>query len=420
MPTDTLRRVRLTNTVFFAQSLFSAAQIAIITLLSIVAVEISGRESLAGVPSTTLTLTQAATALPLGLLMGRLGRRVGLTLSYSVSILGAFVGVVAVTQGWFWLLLISSAMLGAGRAGGDQSRYAVGDMFAGGDRAKMIGRVVFAGTAGAIFGPLLVAPSGQVAALLGLPENAGPWGLGVILYAVAAGVILFLLVPDPLTLAVVEEDEDDSKKTSHAEAHRTPRQLLQTPSVQLAVLSMLISQLVMVALMVITPVHMGHHDYEQGAVSIVIMAHTLGMFGFSSFTGYLIARFGIHWTMLVGTIILVASAVISPLSVTMPVLIVGLFLLGLGWNFCYIAGSALLSEGLSTTERGSLQGLSDMMVALAAALGSFSSGPIFGLGDYVAVAGAGLVVLLLFLFAIRILRAQIDASLPQTASAMGD
>ena len=82
-------RVRLVNTIFVSQSLFSASEIAIFTLLSILAADLSGRDSFAGVPSTALTLSQSVLALPMGIFMGRLGRRIGLGIGYSASTIGA-------------------------------------------------------------------------------------------------------------------------------------------------------------------------------------------------------------------------------------------------------------------------------------------------------------------------------------------
>lgn len=396
--------VRLTNTMFVTQSLFTASQIAIFTLLSIVAAELSGSESNAGLPSTTLTLTQSLMALPLGILMGRFGRRFGLTLSYSSSALGAGLGILAITQGSFWLLLLSSALIGAGRAGGDQSRFAAGDLFPEGERARMIGRVVLAGTVGAIFGPLLVAPGSQFAALLGLNSDVGPWLIGLGFYSIAAVITLLLLRPEPMRIA--REIAGETKKKKHDEppaAARSVRELLRLPRVQLATLSMLISQAVMVTLMVITPLHMHHNEFESGAVSLVIMAHTLGMFGLSSVTGRLIDRFGTVKMMIAGAIVLIVSVIIAPLSATMPFLITGLFLLGLGWNFGYIAGSSMLADALQGAERARMQGAADMLVAGAAAIGSLSSGPLFSLGGYATVAVIGGAFTVLFLWLIRLL-----------------
>lgn len=393
-------RVRLTNTLFLTQSLFLAAQIAIFTLMSIVSVDLSGRELLAGVPVTTLTLSQALTALPIGVFMGRFGRRLGLTVSYGTSVFGALLGVLAIVQGLFWLLLLSAVLMGMGRAGAEQSRFAAGDMFTAGRRASMIGRVVFAGTVGAIMGPLLVGPGGQLAVMFGLPANTGPWLVGMGVYSLAMMIIVAALFPDPMRLAAADEPDPqatpfDESTTTHPAAARSLPQLFRLPIVQLAVASMLLSQAVMTVLMVITPLHMSHFDYTQSDIALVIMAHTLGMFGLSGLTGYLIDRFGAINTMILGAVTLVISAVIAPASAEFPFLIVGLFLLGLGWNFGFIAGSTLLSATLRGAERARMQGAGDMLVAAAAAVGSLSSGPLFSVSGYVGVAGAGILVTLL-------------------------
>jgi len=403
--------VRLTNTMFVTQSFQTASQIAIFTLLTVVAAELSS-ESLAGLPATAATLVQSLMALPMGILMGRLGRRFGLTVSYSVSLMGAILGVLAIVQGQFWLLLLSSACIGAGRSGADQSRFAAGDLFPEGERARMIGRVVFAGTIGAIFGPLLVGPSSQIANTLGLDVNTGPWLMAIAFFVIATLITAFGLRPEPMRIARELAGEEKKKKNEEPASNRSIREMLRIPGVQLAVLSMLISQAVMVTLMVITPLHMVHHDYGNGDISLVISAHTLGMFGLSALTGRLIDRFGPIRMMIAGALTLIISAIISPLSSGMFFLITGLFLLGLGWNFGYIAGSSLLSDVLRGEERSRMQGANDMLVAGAAALGSLSSGPLFSVGGYVAVAGVGLIVTVLFLWMIRLLGQMVPAPQP--------
>jgi MFS family permease len=397
--------VRLTNTLFVTQSLSSASQIAIFTLMTIMAFELSGNKSLSGLPSTTLTLVQALAAFPIGFLMGRFGRCFGLTLSYSISSIGALLGILAIMQGWFWMLLISAAFIGAGRAGSDQSRFAAGDMFPVQERGQMIGRIVFAGTVGAIFGPLLVTPSSNLSGIMQLLTQTGPWLMGTGFYLIAAIITFFVLRPDPMQIARDLAGEEQQLKNEDLGNGRSVKELLRVPQVQLAILSMLISQTVMVTLMVITPLHMYLHDHTTAAVSIVISAHTLGMFGLSIVTGRLVDRFGRVTMMLVAAITLIISAIISPLSTTLPVLVAGLFLLGLGWNFGYIAGSSMLADALIGEERSRLQGVNDMLVAGAAALGSLSSGPLFENGGYIMVAGVGAVLALLFIWLVRLLAA---------------
>lgn len=400
---DRSTKVRLTYTIFVSQSFLSAGQIAIFTLLAIMAVEITGNEAIAGLPSSTLTLSRALAAIPIGFAMGRLGRRFGLTVSYSVSAVGALVGVAAIIEMNFILLLMSSSLIGMGRAGAELSRFAAGDMFPEHERGRMIGRIVLAGTVGAILGPLIAEPSTRLAELLGVTSNAGPWIVGSGLYVIAASIIFIFLRPEPMLVARSVADEDKRKNADPDMPVRPVRELLRQPGVQLAILSTLISQTVMVAVMVITPVHMSNHAHSIGNVSLVLSAHTLGMFGLSELTGRLIDRYGRIRMMIAGASILIISVLIAPLSTALPVLIVALFLLGLGWNLGFLAGSSLLSDVLRGEERTRMQGVNDMLVALAAATGSLSSGPIFQSGGYIAVAGVGLVLSLLFLWIIRLL-----------------
>lgn len=410
--TDLQTSKRLTNTIFVTQSFATAAQIAIFTLLSIVAVDLSKQESAAGLPSTTMTLVQAAAAYPIGVIMGRFGRRLGLTISYGASVIGALLGILAIMTGSFDMLLLSAGFMGAGRSGAEQSRFAAGDLFPESLRARMIGRIVFAGTIGAVVGPLLVTPGEQLSTLLGLSTISGPWVLGATFYLTAMLVTFLALRPDPMVVGRKMQGKPRKRKNDEPETGRTVLQMLRLPSVQLAVLSMVISQMVMVALMVITPLHMAHHDHNNSAVSLVISAHTLGMFGLSSVTGRLIDRYGRLKMMVAGTVILMLSAIISPLSATMPFLLIGLFLLGLGWNFGYIAGSSLLSDALRGEERSRMQGASDMLVAGCAAFGSLSSGPLYASGGYLMVAGLVFVSSLLLLWLVKLLGNSAIAAIP--------
>ncbi|MGJ3238448.1 MAG: MFS transporter [Anaerolineae bacterium] len=398
--------LRLTGTIFVTQSLLTASQIAIFTLLTIMAADLSGNNNLAGIPVTVITLSIAVASLPIGILMGKFGRRFGLTLSYGISVLGAVLGVLAIIQTSFWILVVSSAVIGLGRAGGEQSRFVAGDLFYENERARMIGVIVFAGTMGAIFGPQMVIPGTWIAERLGIDGNAGPWVIASIFYSLATLIIFLALRPEPMTIAkVIEADEDQRKKKKRVEGDtgRSIRELLRLPRVQLAITSTLISQVVMIMLMVMTPLHMVNHGHTTANVSLVITAHTLGMFGLSALTGYLIDRFGRITMMIVAAITLIISAIIAPLGTELPFLVTGLFLLGLGWNFGYVAGSSLLSDALEGAERTRMQGANDMLSAGAAALGSFSSGPLFASGGYLSIAGLGIVIALLFIWLVRLL-----------------
>ena len=125
---------------------------------------------------------------------------------------------------------------------------------------------------------------------------------------------------------------------------------------------------------------------------MVISAHTLGMFGLSAVTGYMIDRFGRTRMIILGALILIASALVAPVATSEYSLALSMFLLGLGWNFCYVGGSSLLSDALKGQERARVQGINDALVFSVAGLGSLSAGPLFATGGYLTVSIAGLVL----------------------------
>ncbi|MCY3866241.1 MAG: MFS transporter [Chloroflexi bacterium] len=417
---------RLLATMFVAQSLFSAAQISIITLHSIAAGILGGSDAAAGLPTTMVTFAHSIMAYFMGIIMGRYGRRMGLCTAYALGFAGAVLGLIAVLNGIFPLLLISSVGMGMARAGTQMSRFVVGEIFPIDKRAQMIGRIVFAGTIGAIFGPGLVEPSSQLAKSLSLDIVAGPplielplaqilqpvassaqelttgpWVIACFLSGISFMITFFLLRPEPAVVARQYSEpliEADKPKVGHRLG-----ELLRLPNVQLAILSMVICQTVMSILMTITPWHMHLADHSNAMVSLVIAAHVLGMFGLSPLTGYLIDRYGRVTMMVIAALVLVASTIISPLSTQMPYLVAGLFLLGLGWNFGYVAGSSMLADALSGAERTRVAGFNDMLVAFCAGLGTLSSGALFGLGGFVFVSAGGGVMALALLALIRTL-----------------
>jgi len=376
---------RITATLFTSQSLFSASGILSFTLMPIIAAHLGGNDAAAGIPPTVVMLGRAIAAYPVGWLMDRLGRRKGLSIGYILATLGGMLCVISINP-WSSLLgfSIGSLLMGMGRGVVEQIRFVAAEVYPQDQQAKVIGWIVFAGTIGAVGGPLLVEPSGLTAVSFGLHNHAGPYLFSAILTAIALILNTVLLRPDPMTIG--------QSLVGHTtqEGGRPLKQIFQDRSVKLGVCAMIIGQLVMTLIMVITPLHMDHHAHSAKAISWVIMAHTLGMFGLSSLTGHLIKKFGRVPIVIYGAIILAISALLTPISTQMPLLTFALFILGLGWNFCFIAGSSLLSESLSSNERGRAQGATETGIALAASMGSLSTGPVFASAGIVAVCAIGL------------------------------
>jgi MFS family permease len=181
-------------------------------------------------------------------------------------------------------------------------------------------------------------------------------------------------------------------------------------------LSMVSAQVVMVSVMVLTALHMRDHQHGLGAVSLVISAHTIGMFAFSAVSGRLADRWGRAPVILSGAAGLLLACLAAPLSNLTFAMAISLFLLGLGWNFCFVGGSTLLSDHLSASERSRTQGFNDLLVGLASALGSLGSGIIFARYGYTVMTLAGALLSLIPILAIwGWMRTQPKASQTQAA-----
>ena len=384
-------RNRLIAVIFTVSSLVAAAQVAFFTLTPIIATELSGSEGGAGIPSTAGLLFRAMAAYPLGWLMGRAGRRLGLTVGLVIGLVGMVMSAWAVGVGNFWFFTLGAGLAGVARGASDLSRYAAAEVSPIDRRAKVIGWIVFAGTVGAVLGPLLVTPAVNFAERLGFVPQSGPFWVGAIVLALSSVFTFVLLRPDPLTISRQMDDHDRFMTGRQLDGPSRPlSQLLQSWHVRLGIGAMTIGQLVMVMIMVITPVHMDHGGHGTGAISLVIMAHQLGMYGLSWATGWLIDRFGATTLIIAGAALLVIASLLAPVVMSVIGLSVALFLLGLGWNLCFVAGSSLLAVGLGPAESARVQGFSDTWASAASAAGSLSTGLLFATGDMLLVGAVGL------------------------------
>jgi len=361
-------RARLTWLMFLGQSLASAGFIAGATIGAILGEELSGRTALAGLPGALYVLGGALAAYPMARFMERAGRRVGLTLGFGIGIAGALVAGLAVMARSFPGFLAGFALMGASQGATNLARYAAAEMHPLAGRARAISIVVWGGTIGAVTGPYVV----KLAELLHWDPLSSSWFVSAALFTLGGLLFTLFLRPDPSTLAV-----QVSGVTAAADRVRPYREILGQRRTQVAVTAMVVGQLVMVMIMAITSVHMKAHGHLLGDVSIVISAHTLGMFGLSVISGRLADNFGRAPTIVAGAGLLALACLIAPLSQDTGLIALALFLLGLGWNFCYVAGAALLTDTLTLAERGRIQGSSETLVGMVSAAGNLGSGIVF-------------------------------------------
>ena len=381
--TDLSRNARrITFVLFIGQSLASAGFIATATVNSILGAKLGGAPW-AGVPSAVFLVGGALAASAWGILMDIFGRRNGIALGLLLGVIGAGLVVVSANQGLPSLMYPGMVLMGFANAAVLLGRFAAAEVNPPERRGAAIANVVLGGTAGAIFGPLLVGPMGVFALRLGMDELAGAYLAGLVLFAVASAVIFIGLRPDPRDLGrQVAALYPDSAPSGTA---RPVRVIFREPAALIAMTAMVLGQVVMVAIMVITSLHMRDNNHQLGDISAVISAHTLGMYAFSVLSGRLADKWGRGPVILTGASTLLLACLTAPLSPDVLPLAVSLFLLGLGWNFCFVGGSTLLADQLSPAERARTQGFNDLLVGLASATGSLSSGLVFAATSYTVI-----------------------------------
>lgn len=355
---------------------------------ALLAASIADSEAVAGLAQTAGVLGAALFALPLARIALSRGRRAALATGYGLGAVGAGIVITGAVHRNLVLVLVGCMLVGVASAASFQARYAATDLALPNTRAKSLSYVVWAATIGAVLGPNLLNFSGSVGLSLGLPQLSGPYVISGIALILAVIVLLVSLRPDPFVLST-------HLRTSQLVASGMPEQtkarlrdgiehLRTRPRAVLGIASIAIGHVVMVMVMVMTPVHMAHVDVTLQLIGLVISVHVAGMYALSPVVGMAVDRFGRIQVVIAGIGFLTASCVISGLAPanSVPILGVGLFLLGLGWSCTLIAGSTLVTDSVEPRERPSVQGLSDLTMNAAGALGGAVAGVVMLIGGY--------------------------------------
>ena len=379
MPNTQLQN-KVVKTLATAQVLSGVGVAGTVAAGSLLVSSITDSETLAGLAQTSAVLGAAALALPLARLTAKGGRRLALAVGYIAGVIGSIFAITGGAQRNIFLMLIGTFLVGAASAAGYQARFAAIDLATTETRAKQLSFVVWGSTIGAVTGPNLMEPAGNLAEGFGLPRLVGPYMISAVTLLCASVVILIFLRPDPYLIANKENLETRNKgSTKLALKH-----IGNNPKALFAILAIAIGHVAMVSVMVMTPVHMAHVDVSLTIIGLVISVHVLGMYAFSPLVGSLSDRFGRVRIIQIGILTLLLSTIISGKAQADDAytLGVGLFLLGLGWSCTLIAGSTLLSESVSAEFKASSQGASDLVMNLAGAGGGAIAGVIIGTLSY--------------------------------------
>lgn len=383
--------------VLLSQTLGGAGLAAGITVGALLAKDMLGIESLSGLASALFTLGSALAAYLVGRITQNYGRRLGLSLGFITGGIGALGVVIAANFDSIILLFLSLFIYGAGTATNLQARYAGTDLAEQHQRAKAISIAMVATTVGAVAGPNLVTPMGHVAQSLNMPALAGPFLLASVAYS-AAGMIFFLLLkPDPLMVARFIEERTAKLKAESIQ--QLVPQNVQRIGIIVGASVLVLSQIVMVAIMTMTPIHMQHHGSTLSAVGIVIGLHVASMYLPSLVTGSLVDKVGRIKMVIASAVTLTVAgllAAFAPGDSTL-LLTVALMLLGLGWNFGLISGTAIVIDSTTIQTRAKIQGSIDVGVAIGGSVGSLLSSVIVAISNYAVLGFMGAYLSLLLL-----------------------
>jgi MFS family permease len=341
---------------------------------TLIAAQMSGSDAIGGTALTCAVVGAAAAAVVLARIAARSGRRWSLTTGYLVGAVGAAVAMLAGQLGRWPLLLAGLVLLGGATAAGLAARFAATDLAAPHRRARALATVVWATTVGAVAGPNLGAPAQRLGTLLGLEPAAGPFLCCLLVFALAATLTGTGLRPDPLVLARAPATGPDSGAGRPTVSGRAA--LRAAPAARLGVAGIVLCHLIMVGLMSMTPVHMGHGGATLQLVGLVISLHVAGMYALSPVFGWLVDRAGSRPVLGMAAVLLVAAGGVGSIASGQQtaLLSVGLVLLGLGWSAGLVAGSALLTVAVPVPERTAVQGLADVSMNVAGAVGGIVAG----------------------------------------------
>jgi MFS family permease len=356
----------------FAQSLAGVAG-------TLVATRAGHSEWTAGLPQTLLVLGSASAAVVLARAMRRHGRGVALARGGLVAVAGCLLGVGACLLASVAVLCCSSVLIGWGVCAVMFSRYAAVDLPGRRqqDAARLLSAVLTAVAIGAVVGPNLLAMTARLDSATGLPFGTIAYGFCAIGFLAAA-----LSWRAGLTRAATAGVESLARPASHDVVR----------SGAIAVLA--IANLVMVAVMTMAPVQMHDHDHNGlGVIGIVVSAHIGAMFAPSPVTGRAVEAIGERIGVFIGGVMFVGATATAMLAGTsMPVLAAAMVLLGAAWNLTTIAASSTLTRGSALPERIRREGLGEVGMGTAAALGGVSSGLLMSAAGYATLAAVALAV----------------------------
>lgn len=343
------------------QALFQTAGILVATLAGLVGFNLAADKSLATLPLAMISVGTAATLIPAAAFMKRYGRKKGFIFGISLGFLAGMLTSMGIYYSDFWIFVSGNVFIGAYQGFAQYYRFAAADAAAEQHRSKAISWVVAGGVFAALAGPLIAR----------LTKDLGEIPF---LYS-----FLSIMALSMLALVVVSLIRQDGRQVAVADAPVAVRpfsEILKRPAFIAAIVSSSVGFAVMVMVMTATPIAMKICGFNADDSSIVIQWHVLGMFVPSFFTGGLIQRFGAVRIISCGIFIFVLHIALALTGTDFLHFTSGLIFLGVGWNFMFIGGSAILTRSYTQGDQAKSQAFHDFLVYAVNTLSSFVAGAV--------------------------------------------
>ena len=338
----------------------STGFIAAVTITVLAAREVSSNPYLIGFPNAVGVAGAVIGTQMFDRMSQKFSKNRALSNTFLIGSLGGLVQISSLIIDSFYLLLIGAFILGIGQSAALQTRYVASFVASESFKATALSLAVWFSVFGSIFGPRLV---GEYSAVfenwLGSDLIVGYFIATFGMFLAGLSVLLFSQKDSALNKKLVIE-----KSLKLSELDSTARLLTKI---------LVLNHFVMVLIMSATPLHVKDIGETIKLVGTIISYHTLGMFLLSPILGKLVDKYGSKLFAVIGSLILILSCVVSLFNTNILFLKIGLYLLGLGWNFTYIAISSAISN-YSISNGINLNIKSDSLVFVGSSVAHISLG----------------------------------------------
>jgi MFS family permease len=299
-----------------------------------------------------------AATIPASLISGKLGRKRGFSIGNIVGISGASLATFALSTQNFYLFCFATFLLGIGIGFGTLYRFAAIEVCSEEARHRAISISMAGGVLAAVLGPNLAVMSQQWSQDgLYIGAFASLIGLNVL------ALIILQTVQFPKFSLANQHVKTDSVRT-----------MIKAPNFVGAVFAAMVAYAVMNILMTATPLAMIGCGFDFTKAAGVIEWHVLGMFVPAFFTGGLIERFGAKRMILAGAVLFLLCIAINIHGESIWHFRAALVLLGIGWNFMFIAATGLFSQSYQAKNKSKAQALNEFVVFSCVSITALLSG----------------------------------------------